>query len=117
MIKYFGHHSSKQFIRGKPVRFGYKNWMLCSSTGYCYNFDTYCGAVVGNQKTSALPLGSKVVLQMLDVVAVPSDHEIFFDNYFTSYSLMQTLKEKGFRATGTVKENRIKNVPCFLPMQ
>nr|CAI5841887.1 unnamed protein product [Callosobruchus analis] len=49
MIKYFGHHSSKQFIRGKPVRFGYKNWMLCSSTGYCYNFDTYCGAVVGKK--------------------------------------------------------------------
>lgn len=34
MIKYFGHHSSKQFIRGKPVRFGFKNWMLTSSCGY-----------------------------------------------------------------------------------
>nr|CAI5829854.1 unnamed protein product [Callosobruchus analis] len=44
MVKYFGHHSSKLFIRGKPVRFGYKEWMLCSSTGYCYNFDVYCGA-------------------------------------------------------------------------
>nr|CAH7761370.1 unnamed protein product [Callosobruchus chinensis] len=92
MIKCFGHHSSKQFIRGKPVRFVYKDWMLCSPTGYCYNFDTYCGAAVGNQKASALPLGSQVVLEMLDVVDVPSDHEIFFDNYFTSYSLMQTLK-------------------------
>lgn len=44
MVKYFGHHSAKQFIRGKPVRFGYKDWTICSSTGYCYCFDTYCGA-------------------------------------------------------------------------
>ncbi|KAJ8964483.1 hypothetical protein NQ314_004770 [Rhamnusium bicolor] len=44
MVKYFGYHSATQFIRGKPVRFGYKDWMMCSSTGYCYAFDTYCGA-------------------------------------------------------------------------
>nr|CAI5851347.1 unnamed protein product [Callosobruchus analis] len=68
---------------------------------------------IDKKKTSALPLGSKVVLQMLDVVAFPSDHEIFFDNYFASYSLMQTLKEKGFRATGTVRENRIKKCPLL----
>lgn len=110
MIKYFGHHSSKQFIRGKPVRFGYKDWMLCSSTGYCYNFDTYCGAAVDK---TALPLGSRVVLQMLEIVDVPTDHEIFFDNYFTSYNLMQTLKEKGFQATGTARENRIKKCPLL----
>ncbi|GLV46450.1 hypothetical protein CBL_21303, partial [Carabus blaptoides fortunei] len=32
MVKYFGHHSSKKFLIKKPVRFGYKNWMLCSSS-------------------------------------------------------------------------------------
>ena len=25
MIKYYGRHPTKQFIRGKPIRFGYKN--------------------------------------------------------------------------------------------
>ncbi|CAH2101337.1 unnamed protein product [Euphydryas editha] len=25
MVKYFGHHPAKQFIRGKPIRYGYKN--------------------------------------------------------------------------------------------
>ncbi|KAK3883316.1 hypothetical protein Pcinc_012352 [Petrolisthes cinctipes] len=33
MIKYFDPHSLKQFIRGKPVRFGYKVWVLAISTG------------------------------------------------------------------------------------
>nr|CAH7746200.1 unnamed protein product [Callosobruchus chinensis] len=116
MVKYFGHHSAKQFIRGKPVRFGYKVWMLCSSTGYCYNFDVYCGAKPSsisteNQKKSTLPLGSKVVLELLECVAQPSDHSVFFDNYFTSHSLLKMLRDKGFRATGTIRENRTNKCP------
>jgi len=26
---YFGRHGAKQFIHGKPIRFGYKFWCLC----------------------------------------------------------------------------------------
>ncbi|XP_046806455.1 piggyBac transposable element-derived protein 3-like [Lucilia cuprina] len=33
MVPYFGRHSCKMFIRGKPIRFGYKFWCLCSSSG------------------------------------------------------------------------------------
>ncbi|KAB0805150.1 hypothetical protein PPYR_02120, partial [Photinus pyralis] len=94
MVKYFGHHSAKQFIRGKPVRFGYKEWMLCSSSGYCYAFDVYCGAKCNSKPISrSLPLGSRVVLELLDVIEKPSDHIIFFDNYFTNYDLLDTEKE------------------------
>ena len=32
MVPYFGRHSSKLFIRGKPIRFGYKNWVLTPLT-------------------------------------------------------------------------------------
>ncbi len=31
MIPYFGRHSSKQFIHGKPIQYGYKVWALCTS--------------------------------------------------------------------------------------
>jgi len=34
MLAYFGHHSAKQFIRGKPIRFGYKVWCLTTPLGY-----------------------------------------------------------------------------------
>ena len=37
MVPYFGKHSCKQFIRGKPIQFGYKCWMLASATGMPYN--------------------------------------------------------------------------------
>ena len=34
MVPYFVRHSCKMFIRGKPIRFGYKNWVLSSDDGY-----------------------------------------------------------------------------------
>ena len=37
MVPYYGRHSCKQFIRGKPIRFGYKLWVLASSTGLSYH--------------------------------------------------------------------------------
>nr|CAH7738745.1 unnamed protein product [Callosobruchus chinensis] len=116
MVKFFGRHSSKQYIRGKPVRFGYKNWMICSPTGYAYGFDTYCGAkCTSKSEDSTLPLGSRVVLDLLDIVSVPSDHVVFFDNYFSSYGLLKLLKERGQRATGTVRDNRTKKCPLLEP--
>ena len=38
MVPYRGLHSAKQYIKGKPVKFGYKLWMLCSSDGFPYNY-------------------------------------------------------------------------------
>ena len=34
MAPYFGRHSAKMFICGKPIRFGYKLWSLCGSDSY-----------------------------------------------------------------------------------
>ena len=34
MVPYFRWHSAKMFIRGQPIRFGYKNLALASTDGY-----------------------------------------------------------------------------------
>lgn len=34
MIKYYGRHGCKQFLRGKPIRFGYKACCLTTDFGY-----------------------------------------------------------------------------------
>lgn len=110
MVKYFGRHPAKQFIRGKPVRFGYKNWMVTSSDGYCYAFDLYCGKSSGPNPTD--PLGSRVVKMLLDKLETsPQDHVTYFDNFFTSYALLRDLRLAGYRATGTVREGRTKKCP------
>lgn len=113
IVKYFGHHALKQFIRGKPIRFGYKFWALCGVSGYCYNFDLYCGKSSSDDHHADLLLGSKVVLNMLDVVEEPQSHSVFFDNLFTGYELLVHLRELGFQATGTVRENRVKKCPLM----
>lgn len=43
MIKYYGRHGCKQFLRGKPIRFRYKAWCLTTDFGYLLNFDIYQG--------------------------------------------------------------------------
>jgi len=44
MIKYFGPNSLKQFIRGKPCRFGFKVWILASSAGELLACQPYAGS-------------------------------------------------------------------------
>ena len=68
MVPYFGRHSAKMFICGKSIRFGYKNWVLASSDGYPYNFETYTRAC--DTKDSSKPLGPQVVSTLLVIAFI-----------------------------------------------
>ena len=109
MVPYRGLHSAKQYIKGKPVKFGYKLWMLCSSDGFPYNFEIYCGK--DSSRTS--PLGSHVVKKMLGPVPNKSQHIVFFDNFFTSHTLLNDLAAENVRACGTIRDNRTGRCPLM----
>ena len=79
MVPYFGRHSAKMFIRGKPIRFGYQNWVLASSDGYPYKFETYTRAC--DTKHSSKPLGPQDVSALLSIVKNPACHCVCFDNF------------------------------------
>lgn len=51
------------------------------------------------------------MLDLLSVVQNPSLYSVYFDNFFSSFGLFQELTKKGFQATGTVRENRLKKCP------
>ena len=53
MIPYFGRHPTKQFIRGKPLRWGYKAWVAADPRGYAYNIDVYQGKRSGQHNSHA----------------------------------------------------------------
>ena len=111
-LRHRAHHAyngCKQFIRSKPIRFGFKAWVLASSTGMPYYVDIYEGKKDYGTKND--PLGVKVVRSALNICQKPKNHHVFFDNFFTSYTLVKDLKEKGFRATGTVRADRIAKCP------
>lgn len=108
MLPYFGRNGMRMFIRGKPIRFGYKIWCLCDDSGYLYHFKVYTGK---DASTNNQPLGTAVVTTLLSIVPTPSAHEIYFDNFFTSPSLLSQLRQLGFRATGTIRERRAQKAP------
>lgn len=43
MIPYYGRHGCKQHIKGKPIRFGFKDWIAALRLGYCLYADPYQG--------------------------------------------------------------------------
>lgn len=111
MVPYFGRHGAKMFIRGKPVRFGYKLWCLCTSTGYILKVIPYSGKSAFVD--SSLGLGASVVKELLQAIPQPQEHAVYFDNFFTSHTLLDQLRISGFHATGTVRENRICGSPLI----
>ncbi|XP_068240940.1 piggyBac transposable element-derived protein 3-like [Palaemon carinicauda] len=71
MIPYFVRHSTKQFISGKPIRWGYKAWAACTPLGYAFTLDLYQGKYEGNNPSVyaiEYRLGEKVVLNILDTL-------------------------------------------------
>lgn len=113
MVPYRGRHSAKMFMKNKPIRFGFKKWIMASSSGYVYNFKIYTGK--SDNYNRELGLGGSVVTEFANNVESLSNINFYFDNFFTSYKLMVELKNKGINATGTVRQNRIKKCPMILP--
>ncbi|XP_045135687.1 piggyBac transposable element-derived protein 3-like [Portunus trituberculatus] len=116
MVPYYGGHPTKQFIRGKPIRWGYKAWIAASPLGYSYFIDLYQGkhrAKSDSCYKDTYGLGG-VVLKMLDRLESQypgRKFSLFFDNFFTSIRLLETIKERGHSATGTVRSNRTEKCP------
>lgn len=118
MIAYFGRHGCKQYIKGKPIRFGYKSWSLCTPSGYMVNFEIYQGK--GTVTTTEYDQFGKCAAPLLcmiddfphDVQSLP--FHFYFDNLFTGFPLLTYLKSRGYNATGTIRENRIPK-DCPIP--
>ena len=93
MVPYFCRHSAKMFIRTKLIRFGFKIWCLCGSDDYPYNMKIYQGK---EKKLQDKPLGTSVINNMVDVITANSSallHELYFNTFFTSYSLICNLRD------------------------
>ena len=106
MDSYTGKNSSKQTIRTKTIHFGgYKNFVIYSDDGSPYFIDPYCGATYGGGKASKSLTAQSVIDCILEIDNW-DDKDVYFDNWFTSFSLTSILKEHGVRATGTVRVDR-----------
>ncbi len=117
MIKYFGKSGLKQSIRNKPIRFGFKAWVLATVSGYVVSFDLYQGKGVGIKTTNNVKevgAAAASVLDLLDLIPEAKKdlaYHIFADNFFSSQKLVDVLVEKNYQYTGTIRQDRLKGAP------
>ena len=103
MVQYYGNFSIKQYIRNKPIHFGYKVWFLYGADGYPYNVDLYKDKDEGRKE----PLGTSLVKRMSSTIehGKCKKHILHFDNFFTNYSLLVDFAARNCRAIGKVRSN------------
>ena len=106
MCKFKGRSSMKQYIKNKPIKWGFKCWYRCDNgTGYVYQLELY----QGQKEKRKSDLGSSVVPDLCQVLKDTYCH-VFFDNFFNSPSLLEKLHDKRLYSLDTVRSDRI-NMP------
>ncbi|KAJ4940010.1 hypothetical protein JOQ06_029441 [Pogonophryne albipinna] len=115
MIRYYGRHGCKQFIRGKPIRFGYKLWSLASSSGYMHHMEPYGGSHTLLPETG-LGQEPSVVLGLAEQAQMPQGCKFIHDNLFTSLGFLDEMTKRRCGSSGTMRQNRLFDVP-FKPQK
>ena len=104
--KFKGKNSMKQYIKNKPIPWGFKFWQRCDGeTGYLYQFDIY----TGKKQFPELGLGESVVLELASSLA-GTYTTIYADNFFSSPTLVKQLLASKIYYTGVVRPDR-KGMP------
>ena len=97
MIKYYGKHGCKQFIRGKPKRFWYKAWCLNQTNDYLVNLKLHQGARPNTGEEDALNIGKAVtpLIRMIDELLediIRLLFQFYFDNLLPRNELVVSFK-------------------------
>lgn len=112
IIPFKGQLNIKQYIRGKPCPWGIKMFLLCGKSGCAYDFFVYqgSGTELDEKTVKMFGFGAAAVLHLTNNIK-SEGHEIYFDNYFTTYQLIEILDQKKINCAGTIRINRFVNPP------
>ena len=115
MFPYFGKHGAKQYVHDKPIKFGFKLWVMATPLGYTIQFRLYAGkySILQKYENIGLGLGALVVANLVSKLPImqTSNYHIVMDNYFTNPALLRHLSAMRVAVTGTVRANRMENAP------
>lgn len=79
IIPNFRKHSSKMFMNGRPIRFCYKLWRLCSAGGYLFIFEIY--TLKFADKYVEVVFVEDMVIRLLKDVTNLFEDFLSFDNF------------------------------------
>ena len=93
LVAFRGKCSFRQYIPSKPAKYGIKIHAMCDAkTFYVYNMEIYAGLQPeGPYKTDKVYNSSIAVVTRLISTISKSARNVTFDNWYTSYSLVESL--------------------------
>ena len=104
----------RQYNPKKPQKWGFKNLVRAGASGIVYDFYIYAGRTNDDNAGEdflSLPKCAQVVARLCKDLPSNRNHQVFFDNWFTTLDLLIYLKKKGILASGTVRSNRLQGCP------
>ncbi|CAK6983347.1 piggyBac transposable element-derived protein 3-like [Scomber scombrus] len=110
MVPFRGTLSVKQFIKGKPHPWGVKIYFLCGKSGMAYGFLMHQGTTMELSQEHRKQLGDGVVYHLSQRIT-EANHKLYFDNYFTTYNLLELLAERKIPSAGTARVSRFGRPP------
>ena len=114
MIRFYGHHQDKVYMPAKPIKWGFKMWCLTSSNGVLYHIFPSQGAQT-KTTVEGYGQGPDVVLSLVIAADVPAGARVYMDNLYTTLDLIKQLSRMGIGGTGTVRQNRLFQIPLPEP--
>lgn len=101
-------------MRGKPSPWGIKLYLLCGAGGMVYDLLLNQGSntELDQENKADFGLGGSVVLKLCEQIK-KNRHILYFDNFFTSYNLLNALQDQKIYAAGTARVNRFGNPPLI----
>ncbi len=106
IIKYFGAHPLKQFMRMKPIRCGFKVWIAATAEVELLCYQPYGGAAT-HIKDYGLGQGPNVLLSLALRFKLLQGTKVYVDNLFTSMDLLDNVGDRQWGVTGTLRQNQI----------
>jgi len=104
MISYQGIHRLKVYMPRKPIKWGFKAFVLSeSSSGYLCNMILNEGHKRGENEDL---LSKRIVLQILHGYE-HQGYRVYMDRWYTSADLLSEMKKRGFGGCGTIFLSRV----------
>lgn len=118
IIPFKGQLSVKQYIKGKPCPWGIKLYALCGSSGLLYDFILYQGPTteINSLHQQVFGQSAAVVIKLTERITNPN-HQLYFDNYFSNYQLLQWLQNRYIYASCTARADRFAKPPLLSDKQ